>query len=216
MVRRITNGGRKIIGKFPSRKMGRAIWYESQLERDFIHLLEIDADVISYKEQPFKLRYALNGSIHTYTPDFLVERPNRKQVVEVKTEKDAEKEENKAVFKRAALICRKDGYEFIVATEKTIREQPGLGNVKLLHKYSGTPVSHEHQIHAYAFFVGKKEGTLVELIDFFASKGVGRQVVYALIYWGFLWIDLTTKPIGPESAVSMPMMQYALQKEKIA
>jgi hypothetical protein len=175
----------------------------------------MDADVISYKEQPFKIRYVLNGGIHIYTPDFFVERPKRGQVVEIKTEEDAEKEENKALFKRAALICLKNGYEFIVATEKTIREQPRLGNIKLLHKYSGTPVSHEHQIHAYAFFAGKKEGTIAELIDFFASKGIGRQAVYALIYWGFLWIDLS-KHLVPGSAVSMPMMGYALQKEKIA
>lgn len=214
-VRRITNGGKKIIGKFPSRKNGRAVWYESQLERDLIHLLEIDPDVVSYREQPFKIRYVLNGGIHLYTPDFLVERTKRKQVVEVKTEKDAEKEENKAVFARAALICQRDGYEFVLATDKTIREQPRLDNVKLLYKYSGTPVPNEHQIHAYAFFAKRKKSTIAEMVNFFASKGSGMQVVYALIYLGILWVDLS-KPIGAKSIVSMPMAQYALQKEKIA
>lgn len=215
MVRRITNGGKKIIGKFPSRKNGKPIWFESQLERDFIHLLEIDPDVISYKEQPFKIRYGLDGEIHHYTPDFLVERPRKKQVVEVKNEEEAKKAENRAVFTRVARICQRDGYEFVVVTDRTIRQQPRLDNVKLLHKYSRTRVSHEHQIQAYAFFARRKESTLAELVSFFESKGAGKQVAYALIYWGVLWIDLS-KRIGPQSAVSMPMAHYSTLKEKTA
>ena len=47
-ARKITNRGtKKIIGKFPSLKMNTAIWWESQLERDYIYLLEIDPDVLS-------------------------------------------------------------------------------------------------------------------------------------------------------------------------
>jgi hypothetical protein len=57
-ARKITNAGnRKVIGKFPSLKMNRVIWWESQLERDYIYLLEIDPEVLSYSEQPFTISY---------------------------------------------------------------------------------------------------------------------------------------------------------------
>ena len=53
-ARKITNrGSKKVIGKFPSLKMNTTIWWESQLERDYIYLLEIDPDVTAYQGQPF-------------------------------------------------------------------------------------------------------------------------------------------------------------------
>ncbi|MGQ4648881.1 hypothetical protein [Lyngbya aestuarii] len=57
-ARKITNAGnRKVIGKFPSLKMNAVIWWESQLERDYIYLLEIDPEVLSYGEQPLTISY---------------------------------------------------------------------------------------------------------------------------------------------------------------
>ncbi|MDJ0574365.1 MAG: hypothetical protein QNJ65_04270 [Xenococcaceae cyanobacterium MO_234.B1] len=74
-VRPINNAGcRKIIGKFPSVKMQTVIWWESQIERDYIYLLEIDSDVVAYYGQPFKIQYTDKGKSRNYTPDFLVER----------------------------------------------------------------------------------------------------------------------------------------------
>ncbi len=214
-VRRITNGGRKVIGKVPSLKVGKPVWFESQLEEDYIHHLEIDSNVISYWEQPFKIRYMLKSRIHIYTPDFLVERLRGKQVVEVKMRADAEKEENIALFNRIRPICQKEGYEFAVVTDDQIRMQPRLDNIKLLFRYSRTHLSSTHQIHAYAFFARSKESTLAEMIEFFASKGVASKVVYALIYWGVLWIDLS-KPINIQTRVTMPMAGYPALKQEIA
>lgn len=60
-ARKITNAGnRKVIGKFPSLKMNAVISWESQLERDYIYLLEIDPEVLSYGEQPFTISYTDN------------------------------------------------------------------------------------------------------------------------------------------------------------
>ena len=123
-VRRITNGGRKIIGKFPSIKMGRAVWWESQIERDFIYYPEMDPGVIAFKEQPLKIRYLLDGKIHSYTPDFLLERADRKQIVEVKDEKAAASEEFNLLFRCVAPICKANGYEYLVITDREIRRQP--------------------------------------------------------------------------------------------
>ena len=144
-VRKITNKGcKKIIGKFPSLKLGRLIWWESQIERDYIYLLEFDPAVISYEEQPIRISYHLNGKERHYTPDFLVRQADRNLIVEVKQEKEALKEENQRLFNIVGAICARDDYEFIVVTDKMIRVQPRLDNIKLLTRYQRTPIHDSH------------------------------------------------------------------------
>jgi len=51
-VRNVSNRGGSVIGRFPSIKMERMIAFESLLERDFIYLLDYDARVEWFEEQP--------------------------------------------------------------------------------------------------------------------------------------------------------------------
>lgn len=205
MIRRITNGGRKVIGKFPSIKCGKMVWWESQLERDFLYLIEIDPDVLSYEEQPLKIEYFSDGKVHKYTPDFRVIRTDRKQIVEVKDAKKAKKEEYVELFRRIGPICAREGYEFIVATDREIRIQPRLKNIKFLYKYAKTPITTAHQILLYTVFGDKETLTLGEIIRGFASKGFRAATVYASIFRGILSIDLS-RPINPETEVRLSLM----------
>jgi hypothetical protein len=212
LARDITNTGTlKLIGKFPSLKMGRVVWYESLLERDYMYLLEIDSDVISYREQPGRIYYTLDGKRHHYTPDLLVQRRREKEIVEVKLGKDAKKEKYVRLFRIARQTCRQAGYEFGVATEEIIRAQPRLNNVKVLIKYARTPITPQHQIGCHQFFAGRGEAPLGEVMQFFASKIVGQQVVYALIYRGVLSVDLT-RPLDRDGVVRLPIPAYAERK----
>ena len=199
-VRKITNKGtKKVIGYFPSLKMHRLVWWESPLERDYIYLLEFDPDVLHYKEQPQRISYHRNGKERHYTPDFLVIRAN-KQIVEVKPEYQAAKEENIALFQAVAPLFHQEGYEFVVVTDTMIRTQPRLDNIKLLTKYARTSITPQHQIACHDFFASKDEVRLGGLIQFFAARGFEIQVVYALLYWGIIAIDLM-KPIESSSIV---------------
>src|SRR5947209_3693432 len=121
-VRKITNkGGKKVIGKFPSHKMRRLICWESQIERDYIYLLEFDPAVVSYAEQPLRISYHLDGKERHYTPDFLVKRVDKNLIVEVKQVEEAQKEEKQRLFRIASAICARDNYEFVVVTDTMIR-----------------------------------------------------------------------------------------------
>jgi hypothetical protein len=213
LARNITNAGTlKLIGKFPSLKMGRIVWYESLLERDYMYLLEIDSDVLWYREQPGRIYYTLDGKRHRYTPDLLVQRGSGKQIIEVKPKKEAEKEEYVRLFKIATSICCNQGYEFRVATNETIRLQPRLRGVKILIKYARTPVLPQHQIDCHEFFAGRRrEAPLGEVIQFFASRGTGQQVVYALIYRGVLAVDLM-RPLDRDGLVRLSEPAYAERK----
>jgi TnsA endonuclease N terminal len=210
-ARKITNKGiRKVIGKFPSMKLKKTIWWESQLERDYIYLLEFDPDVISYQEQPFTILYNASNKSRHYTPDFLVERVDKSQVIEIKPEAHKTKEKNIFLFKSVAPIFTEEGYEFLVVTDTMIRVQPRLSNIKLLIKYARTPITPQHQIHCYEMLNGRQEVSLGELVESFGAKTAGIQMIYSLLFWGVLATDLM-KSISVDSTVRFN--KFLLKKE---
>lgn len=201
-VRKISNKGgvKKNIGKFPSRKMGRNIWWESLLERDYIHLLEFDPDVTGYEEQPITVPYPIEGKIRRYTPDFLVERESRLQIVEVKSKEKASSEEFRLFFLAVEPEIRKRGFEFVVATDEMIRVQPRLENVKILGGYARVSFRAQHQVLCQRFLRANEKASIADLARVLSDKGVTLSVVYALIYHGALAIDLNL-PLSPSSTV---------------
>lgn len=72
-------------GRFASRKLGRDVAYESQLELATFETLENAADVAWYQEQPLKIAYMWEGRRRVYYPDVLVAtRSGRCLLIEVK------------------------------------------------------------------------------------------------------------------------------------
>ncbi|MGB7923487.1 MAG: TnsA endonuclease N-terminal domain-containing protein [Pyrinomonadaceae bacterium] len=200
-VRKITNKGtKKCIGKFPSVKAGRNIWYESTIERDFIYLLEFDPDVVLYKEQPFRVKYTFDGKRRSYVPDFFVQRGDKFQVIDNKPAGKAITAANKLRYRIFKSIFREQGYEFIVATDLQIRVGPLLGNVKTFWRYSRTPVHPLQEVRCQEYLSERQEASIQELADALAPHGVTLQVVYALLYRGVLATDMR-RPVDPEAVV---------------
>lgn len=208
-------GSKKNIGKFPSLKMEKTLWWESLTERDAMFLYEYDREVISYEEQPEPVFYVLNGKRHRYTPDFRVAREGQIAIVEVKPEAKLESEELKEAFAEIRIECEKMGQEFIVITDKMIRVEPKLGNIKMLYRYAMIPILLRHQILCREFFGSKREPRLEALADFLASKRIEdpKQLVYALVYHGYLEIDLM-KTIDLDSTIAFPGMTLNVREEK--
>jgi len=69
---------------FYSKKLGRQVWCESNLEWDVAIIIEIDPTVMDYCEQAIELKWSKS----TWTPDFvvLIRRNNEYiiQIIEVK------------------------------------------------------------------------------------------------------------------------------------
>jgi TnsA endonuclease N terminal len=218
-VRKITNKGtKKCIGKFPSRKAGRNVWYESTIERDFIYLLEFDWDVVRYKEQPFRVKYIYEGERCTYVPDFFVQRRNKFQIVENKPEEKANTEANKRRYRILKAIFLELGYEFLIATEKQIRIKPLLANVKIFWRYARTPIHPLQQVRCQEYLSERREASIQELADALAPHGMTLQVVYALLYWGVLSTDMH-RPVDPEAVVrfsSITTPAYATNTKEAA
>lgn len=55
-VRRVAGGRGNIHGRYPSRKMGKTIQFESYTELGAIYIMEPDPGVLEYWDQPTKLK----------------------------------------------------------------------------------------------------------------------------------------------------------------
>jgi hypothetical protein len=202
-VRGITNAGyKKVIGKFPSLKMNTTIWWESQIERDYIYLLEIDPSVITYKGQPFCVSYNDGGTQRTYTPDFWVQRLDRQQVVEVKPLSKVNSEENLIKFRHITVECQKLGMEFVVVTDTMTRIQPKLDNIKLLYKYARCPLELQLLLECQRYFVCTEPKPLKQVCLEMEPKGISKNHLFKLLYFGFLSTDLM-QPINANSLIKL-------------
>lgn len=135
-VRKVSSGGRNSIGRFPSLKMGRMIAFESLLERDFIYLLDYDARVERFEEQPLTIEYQHDDQTRHYTPDFQVVGAGQQVIVECKPERFVETPDNQRKFAVARAWCATRGWEFRVVTDQQIRAGHRLSNIKRLTQYA--------------------------------------------------------------------------------
>lgn len=96
-TRRVGGGRNNVPGRYPSRKMGVTIQFEShRVELPFVYELERDASVLEYYDQPpsIPLSYpAANGRDLSvmHTPDYFVVREDSAGWEECKTSEDLEK-----------------------------------------------------------------------------------------------------------------------------
>lgn len=199
--RKITNTGTlKNIGKFPSIKNGKLVWFESHLERDFIYLTEFDKDVVQYREQPFKIQYLLDGKRHNYFPDFLLERKDKKQIIEIKPQSKVEKDDFIYFSKIMKNHLAKEDYEYLVITDSSIRLQPKLSNIQLLWRYARLPINTKHKILLYELFDNSQSFSFIEICSFLEQAKEPRELIYALLFHAYLITDIE-KPITQNSVI---------------
>lgn len=136
-VRKIPIKTGSVSGRHAMKHGGRAIGFESTLERDFITLMAFDTSVVDIEEQPVRINYVADGKRRHYTPDFLITRKDESvQLVEVKPSDVLEREaEILAVkFSAAENYAAEQSWRFNVVTEQDIRI-PRLENAKFLLSY---------------------------------------------------------------------------------
>jgi hypothetical protein len=82
---RAVRAGLGRTGSFHSRKLGRAVQYESGLELAFLNRLERSDRVVGYQEQPISIDYVVGGRPRKYVPDVVaVFDDGRALVIEIK------------------------------------------------------------------------------------------------------------------------------------
>lgn len=129
----VTRSGHGVRGYFPSRKMRRMVAWESQLERDAILLLEFSTGVLGFWEQPAKVYFDQDGERHLYIPDFEAKLSDGRVVhMEIKPESKLRKSDIASRFAAITAHYTRSDIGFSIFTEKAIRQEPRLSNLRLL------------------------------------------------------------------------------------
>lgn len=199
----ITRSPTRTVGRFPSLKAARTIHWESQLERDFVYLLELDPMVLSYREQPETVTLQVDGTPRRYTPDFLVRTAAVMVVYEVKPADKVATPEVAALMACAAEHYAGRGMRYRVVTENEIRVQPYLNNVMLALRYQRHPVTPD-VVDVVRQLLGSQTLSIGALADCLADARAGMAEVLALLATHWLEADLAARPLSRDTLVRLP------------
>lgn len=110
-------------GFFDSKKMRKAIFYRSGYELSVYECLEYLNEVVNYDAECLKIPYFWQGEPRTYVPDIYIEfLDGRREIWEVKPEKQTCMEQNKAKWEAVQIYCKHRGWNFKVIKEREIKE----------------------------------------------------------------------------------------------
>ncbi|VVE63213.1 hypothetical protein PCA31118_01154 [Pandoraea captiosa] len=180
----ITRSGRHFRGRYPSRKLGRMVAFESLIERDVILLLEFSRGVQSYQEQPERIVYSDGQTMREYYPDFEAKLASGPRVhIEVKPSAKLDSPKiTKKLQQIAAHYAQHREEHFRVITELDARKEPLRSNLKTLSPLRAKPAASPHGLSMY--LPGKPWHAL--------EASVGRDVLLKQIALGNLVCDLAS------------------------
>ena len=156
--RSVGGGSKNVFGRYPSRKMGVTIQFEShKVELPFIYQLEHDDDVLEYYDQPnaIKLNYSGKNSRKLgvlHTPDFFVIRKDSAGWEECKTEEQLKK------------LAQKSSNRYILSEDKQWYCPPGEDYAKQFQLY--------YRLRPDSEINWNLQRNLVFLDDYFRSKNL--------------------------------------------
>ncbi|ELB2758294.1 Tn7 transposase TnsA N-terminal domain-containing protein [Vibrio alginolyticus] len=135
----------KNVYKFVSSKNGCTVMCESSLEYDCCYYLEYSDDVVSYQSQPKGYSFSYQGKEHPYTPDFLVHKKDgTSYLIEVKPLSKTFQPEFQDKFRQNQFMANELGTSLLLVTDRQIRNEVHLNNLKLVHRYSGCIENSSH------------------------------------------------------------------------
>ena len=218
--RRIGGGRSNVTGRYPSKKMGVTIQFEShRVELPAIFEFEHDCSVLEYYDQvpTIKLDYRSAdgkrlGVMHT--PDFFVIREDAGGWEECKTE-----DELKRLSERSPNRYRRDGQGWICPPGEQHAQPLGLyycvrssaeinwlfqRNIQFLEDYlRETPsVAQLHRQRVLAH-VAAQPGCSLETLFLTTAGQVTRDEIYALIATGDVYVDLSTVSLPDPAKVAV-------------
>ncbi len=193
----------KNLFKFVSAKMNTVFTVESSLEFDTCFHLEYSPAVKTFEAQPEGYYYIFEDRECPYTPDFrVVDERGNPYFIEVKPSAKVATPDflQRFPIKQQKAIELRSPLKLV--TERQIRVDPILGNLKLLHRYSGfqsfTP------LHIQLLGLVRQLGR-VSLAKLSGSTGAPPEEILAttlsLMARGLIHSDLTEREMGLSSVV---------------
>ena len=93
-------------------------------------------------------------------------------------------------------------YFLEIVTDEMIRVEPRLSNIKILYKYSKIQYSLEHLKTCKKYLQELEPITISQALKVIQPFGFNRQIIFRLIFEGFLQTDLM-KPICSSSLIQI-------------
>ena len=193
----------KNLFKFVSAKMNTVFTVESSLEFDTCFHLEYSPAVRSFEAQPESYYYIFEGRECPYTPDFrVVDERGNPYFIEVKPSAKVATPDflQRFPIKQQKAIELRSPLKLV--TERQIRVDPVLGNLKLLHRYSG--FQSFTTLHMQLLGLVRQLGR-VSLSKLSDSTGAPTEDIFAtalsLIARGLIHSDLTEREMDLSSIV---------------
>lgn len=193
-----------MVGLFPSLKMGRMVAFESLIEQDYLYVLDYEAAVTAFEEQPITIEYVWEGTLRKYTPDFLVRRNESSELVECKPAPLVSKEENQRKFAAAIDWCKPKGWSFVIVTDQDLRCGPRLANIKLLTQYARLGITSETVHWVEGCLVGANNPLTLQdggQILYPHNPAQGISILLYLAFHHQIGISLDDQPICGSSLI---------------
>lgn len=187
-----------------SPKLRRNVNLYSDLEYDHWILVESDPSILTFCEQPLRLRISLEGRIvHSILDMWLRWKDGREQFREIKyfselAKESTEKRQLKAQQTWAAL----HGHDYMIHTEKTIRANPLLlANWKIILRYLSSDQKMnllKYQDQIVQLILDQNGCSLRELEEKFneCDPIIIRTAIFGLFHLGELVAPLDLQPLN--------------------
>lgn len=219
---RATRGGpMNQNGHFSSRKMGLTIQHESRhYESAFVRIWERDDEVLEFWDQPvtIKIFYVRkDGKNHAvfYTPDFFLICKSKIGFVEVKPEavlaelaKDqpgryVRGEDGRWYSPPCEQYAAEHGLGYWIMTEAEI-DRTYLRNIDFLEaffKLNPAKLSHQECSFIRGHLASKPATLLSDLIDVTLQAEIDTDIIYALIAFDLIYVDLSAAALKESDRV---------------
>jgi putative transposase len=217
-ARRVGGGRRNVCGRYPSRKMGVTIQFEShRVEFAEVYMMEHDPACLEYYDQPppIKLEYqALSGKqvgvLHT--ADYFAIRTDRAGWIECKTEEDlrrlAEQAPSRYQFDGGRWRCPPgESYAARLGLNYEVRSSKDINwtfqaNMQFLEDYfRGTVSVPSPTMEKVRAFVAALLGIALDELLASVAAFCSRDQVYFLIAQGHLCVDLWSTRLSEPGTV---------------
>ena len=205
-VRKVSNRGGNIIGRFPSLKLDRMVAFESLIERDLIYMLDFEPDVTWFTEQPFTIPYQYEGKPRSYTPDFHIIRDDQNILIECKPQKFIGKDDNQHKFAAAQAWCVAKGWVFQVISDEQLRRGHRVRNIKLLTQFARYDIGSAVRHHIRTFLASTPGSIRVADVMVGVAPERPQMVIIPILHLAFhheLVLPLDEAPISTDSPVRL-------------
>ncbi len=215
-VRKVSNRGGNIIGRFPSLKLKCMVSFESLIERDFIYWLEFEAAVTWFREQPMTISYQYGQKRLNYTPDFHIIKHDHNILVECKPQKFVGTADNQRKFVAAQAWCVERGWSFQVVTDVDLQRSHRLGNIKRLTQFARYSIAPGLKDNIVAFLGNCPTAvTMIEVMQHIAPEQPQRMLIplLTMAFHHELVLDLDEAPLSGQTLVKLvPSLQKGESK----